>query len=59
MTETLTNGCSSVSTRPELEYLHDRVSMVFKNLSILVHRTKVALALKGLNIVESYAFTKA
>ena len=30
------------------EYQHDMVSMVFKNLCILVHRTKAALVLKGL-----------
>ena len=53
MTETMTNGCLSESTQRELsnEYQYDRVSMVFKTLCILVHQTKVALALKGLNIM--------
>ena len=53
MTETLANGYSSENTRRELsnEYQHDRVSMVFINLCILVHWTKVALALKGLILV--------
>ena len=49
MTETLAHGYSSESTRQELsnEYQHDRVYMVFKNLCILVLRTKVASALEG------------
>ena len=42
-------GYLSESTQRELsnEYQHDRVSMVFINLCILVHWTKVALALEG------------
>ena len=50
MTETLVNGYSSESTHQELsnEYQHDRVSMIFKNLCILVLWKKVALALEGL-----------
>ena len=50
MIETLANGYSSESTHRELsnEYPHDRVWMVFKNLCIIVLRTKVASALEGL-----------
>ena len=50
ITETLANGYSSKSTQRDLpnEYQHDRVSMVFKRFCILVHWTKVALALEGL-----------
>ena len=50
MSETLANGYSFESTHGELsdEYQHDRVEMVFKDLSILVLRTKVPLALDGL-----------
>ena len=53
MTETLANGYSYESTQRELsnEYPHDRVWMVFKNLCIGVLWTKVAVALKGLNIL--------
>ena len=38
MTETLTNGYSSESTHQELsnEYQHDRVSMIFKKICILI-----------------------
>ena len=48
--ETLVYGYSSWSTQEELsnEYQHDRVDMVFKNLSILVFRTKVASVSGGL-----------
>ena len=44
------NGYSSESTQWELsnEYQHDRVSMIFKNLCILVRWTKVASALEEL-----------
>ena len=47
ITETLTNWFSSESTQRKLsnEYRHDRV---FKNICILVLRTKVASALEGL-----------
>ena len=50
MTETLANGYSFESTQRELsnEYQHDRVTMIFKNLCILVIWIKVALALEGL-----------
>ena len=50
MTETLANGYSSESTQRGLsnEYQHDRVSMVFRNLCVLVLWMKVALALEGL-----------
>ena len=50
MTETLANGYSTESTQRELfnEYQHDRVEIVYKNLCILMIRTKVASALKGL-----------
>ena len=50
MTETLANGYSSESTQRELlnEYQHDRVSMVFKDFSVLVLWTNVASALEGL-----------
>ena len=51
MTETLANGYSNESTRRELsnEYQHDRVSMVFENICVLVLWMKVASALEGLN----------
>ena len=54
MTETLAYGYSSEGAQWELsnEYQHDRVQMVFKNLCILVLWTKIASALKGLNIKE-------
>ena len=47
MAETQANGYSSESTQQELsnEYQHDRVSMIFKNLCVLVLRRKVASAL--------------
>ena len=50
MTKTLANGYSSESTHRELsnEYQHDRVSMVFKDFSVLVLWTIVASALEGL-----------
>ena len=50
MTETLANGYSSESTQRDLsnEYQHDRVWMVFKNICVLVLRTKKASALEGL-----------
>ena len=50
MTETLANGYSYESIQRELlnEYQHDRVSMVFENLCVLVLGTKVASAVKGL-----------
>ena len=49
MTETLAHGYLSESTLRELsdEYRHHRVRKVFKNLSVLVLWTKVALALEG------------
>ena len=49
-TETLAYGYPSESTQRELsnEYQHDSVEMVFKNRCVLVLRTKVATALKGL-----------
>ena len=52
MTETTANGYSSESTRQELsnEYQHNRVKMVFKNLCIFVHWTKVASALEELRV---------
>ena len=57
MTETLANGYSSESTQQELsnEYQHDRVSMVFKDFSILVLWTNVASALEGLrrNVIQN------
>ena len=45
MTETLTHWYSSESTQREVcnEYQHDRVSIVIKDLGILVLWTKVAL----------------
>ena len=50
MTETLKHRYSTESTRRELsnEYQHDRVEMVFKNLSVLVLWGKVASALRCL-----------
>ena len=52
MIETMANGYSSESSQRELsnEYQHVRVSMIFKNLCILVLWTKVALALEGLKV---------
>ena len=49
MSEPLARWYSSDSTQRELssEYQHDRVYMVFKNLTILVLWIKVASALKG------------
>ena len=54
MTETLAHGYLSESTQQELsnEYQHDRVSMVIKNLCVLVLWMKVDLALEGLQILE-------
>ena len=50
MTETLAYGYSFESTQQELsnEYPQDRDRMIFKNLCILVHWSKVASALEGL-----------
>ena len=50
MTESLAHGYSSESTQRELsnEYQHDRVTIVFKNLCVLVLWAKVAVALKRL-----------
>ena len=55
MTETLANGYSSESSQQELsnECQHERVSMVFRNLCVLVLWTKVALALEGLRGIVS------
>ena len=52
MTETLAHGYSSESTQRELsnEYQHDRVSMVFKRICVIVVWTKVASAFEGLRI---------
>ena len=49
--QTLANGYPSERTRRELsnEYQHDRVSMIFKNLCVIMLWMKVASALKGLN----------
>ena len=54
MTETMAHGYSSESTQYELsnENQHDRVKMVYKNLSILVLWIKVASALEGLKNCE-------
>ena len=50
ITVTLANGYSSESSQRELSnvYQNDRVSMVFKNLCVLMLWTKVASALEGL-----------
>ena len=58
MTETLANGYSSESTQRELsnEYQHDRVSMVFKDFSVLVLWTNVASALEGFNWAKDKHF---
>ena len=55
VTETLTHGYSSESTQQELsnEYLHDRVSMVFKDIGVLVLWIKVASALEGLTLQKA------
>ena len=54
MTETLAHGYSSESTQQELsnEYQHNRVSMIFKNLFILVLWTKVTSVLEGLKWIN-------
>ena len=51
MTETMANGYSSESTPRELsnEYQHDRASLVFENICILVLWMEVVSALEGLN----------
>ena len=48
------NGYSNESARRELsnEYQHDRAGIGFKSFSILVLRTKVALALEGLKMTR-------
>ena len=46
MTETLANGYSSETAQRELS--NDRVEMIFKDLSFLVLKTKVALTLEWL-----------
>ena len=58
MTKTLANGYSYEITRRELsnEYQHDRVSMVSKNICVLVLWMKVASALEGLNISKDAIF---
>ena len=43
------NSSESTQREPSFEYQHDRVSMVFKNLSILVLWTKMASALEELH----------
>ena len=55
MTETLANGYSFESTQRGLfnEYQHDQVSMVFKDVCVLVLWTKLAPALEGLNYVSA------
>ena len=54
MTETLTHGYSSESTQLELSniYQHDRVSMVFRNLCVLVLWIEVASASEGLRLIS-------
>ena len=56
ITETLANGYSSESTQQELsnEYQHDKVSMFFKNVYVLVLWIKVTSALKGLNATDYF-----
>ena len=51
ITETLTYRYSSESTQRKLsyEYQHDMVPIVFINICILVHWTKVVLPLEGLS----------
>ena len=52
MTETLTNGYSSERTQRELsnEYQHDRVSMFFKNLCVLVLFDECSLSIGSVNL---------
>ena len=59
ITETLAYGYYYECTPWGLsdEYQYDWVKMVFKNLCVLVHWMKVALPLKGLNIVEPFSCT--
>ena len=49
MTETLANGYSYESTQRELsnEYQHDRVSMVFKDICVLMLWQKLSQHWKG------------
>ena len=56
MMETLAHWYSSESAWQEVSniYQHDRVEMVFKNLCILVLRTKVAFALEGLSNISKH-----
>ena len=60
MTETLAHGYTSESTQRELsnEYQHDRVTMFFKNLCVVVLWTKVSLALGGLRNKKKHAFCR-
>ena len=53
MIETLAHGYSSESTQQELsnEYQHNRVSIVFKNLCVLVLWTKISLYIGRVNTV--------
>ena len=53
MMQKTAHGYSSESTQQELtiEYQHDRVLMVLKNLCVLVLWTKVALALEEFSLV--------
>ena len=50
MTETLAHGYSSESTHPDLfiEYQHDKVLVIIKNLCNIVLWMKVASVLEGL-----------
>ena len=52
--ETWANGYPSASAQWELsnEYHHDKVKVVFKNISVLVLCTKVASALEGLKLEQ-------
>ena len=60
MTETLANSYSSDRTQRELsyEYLDDLVRIIFINLCILVHGTKVTSASEGLKCLSKTAIPK-
>ena len=59
ITETLSNGYSSESSRRELsnEYQDDRVSMVFQESCILVLWTEVVSALEGLRVIVNSSYS--
>ena len=58
ITGTLAHGYSFESSESlSNEYQHDIVKIVFKNLNILLHWTKVDLALEGLKVYVRVYYT--